>query len=302
MIQYIAIFTLFFFPLIFFSAYGEVVEITTDKSVYYEGGAMLVSGIVSTELPVTSISVVVFDPMRSTFVAVAPTMSNSDGSFSVSIRVGGPLWTDYGSYPVQVTSENTSKETMIEFLESSSSSPSSSSPSSSSPSSQTTTQPKSQPEPQPKPQPEPQPKPQPELEIPAPFVDELKDPQSYVNRYQNEINYKEWFDANYPQYSSIYQAVGLEEPVNVPDWIKNNAGWWSSGSISDFTFVTGIEFMLENNIIILSNVSSSENISDDSIPDWIKNNAGWWSEEKISDDEFVSSLKFLIQEGIIIIN
>ena len=285
MIQYIAIFTLFFFPLIFFSAYGEVVEITTDKSVYYEGDAMLVSGIVSTELPVTSISVVVFDPMRSTFVAVAPTMSNSDGSFSVSIRVGGPLWTDYGSYPVQVTSENTSKETMIEFLESSSSSPSSSSPSS-----QTTTQP------------EPQPKPQPELEIPAPFVDELKDPQSYVNRYQNEINYKEWFDANYPQYSSIYQAVGLEEPVNVPDWIKNNAGWWSSDSISDSTFVTGIEFMLENNIIILSNVSSSENISDDSIPDWIKNNAGWWSEEKISDDEFVSSLKFLIQEGIIIIN
>ena len=289
MIQYIAIFTLFFFPLIFFSAYGEVVEITTDKSVYYEGDAMLVSGIVSTELPVTSISVVVFDPMRSTLVAVAPTMSNSDGSFSVSIRVGGPLWTDYGSYPVQVTSENTSKETMIEFLESSSSSPSSSSPSS-----QTTTQPE--------PQPKPQPKPQPELEIPAPFVDELKDPQSYVNRYQNEINYKEWFDANYPQYSSIYQAVGLEEPVNVPDWIKNNAGWWSSDSISDSTFVTGIEFMLENNIIILSNVSSSENISDDSIPDWIKNNAGWWSEEKISDDEFVSSLKFLIQEGIIIIN
>ena len=61
MIQYIAIFTLFFFPLIFFSAYGEVVEITTDKSVYYEGDAMLVSGIVSTELPVTSISVVVCD-------------------------------------------------------------------------------------------------------------------------------------------------------------------------------------------------------------------------------------------------
>ena len=100
----------------------------------------------------------------------------------------------------------------------------------------------------------------------------------------------------------IEYLIGLEEPVNVPDWIKNNAGWWSSGSISDFTFVTGIEFMLENNIIILSNVSSSENISDDSIPDWIKNNAGWWSEEKISDDEFVSSLKFLIQEGIIIIN
>ena len=46
----------------------------------------------------------------------------------------------------------------------------------------------------------------------APFVDESKDPQSYVDRYNNEPSYKEWFDENYPEYSSIYQAVGLEEP------------------------------------------------------------------------------------------
>ena len=46
----------------------------------------------------------------------------------------------------------------------------------------------------------------------ASFVDTTKDPQSYVDRYNNEENYKEWFDTNYPQYSSIYQAVGLDEP------------------------------------------------------------------------------------------
>ncbi|MDC0208372.1 hypothetical protein OAJ90_01920, partial [Nitrosopumilus sp.] len=34
----------------------------------------------------------------------------------------------------------------------------------------------------------------------------------YVDRYNNEESYKEWFDDNYSQYSSIYQAVGLEEP------------------------------------------------------------------------------------------
>jgi len=33
-----------------------------------------------------------------------------------------------------------------------------------------------------------------------------------VDRYNNEETYKEWFDSNYSQYSSIYQAVGLEEP------------------------------------------------------------------------------------------
>jgi len=72
--------------------------------------------------------------------------------------------------------------------------------------------------------------------------------------------------------------------------------------IPDSAFVTGIEFMLENNIIQISNISSSESASDDEIPQWIRNNAHWWSKDLISEDEFVNSLKFLIQEGIIKIN
>jgi len=47
----------------------------------------------------------------------------------------------------------------------------------------------------------------------ASFVDETKDPQSYVDRYNNEASYKKWFDDNFADYDSIYQAVGLEEPV-----------------------------------------------------------------------------------------
>ena len=58
-------------------------------------------------------------------------------------------------------------------------------------------------------EPEPEPK---ELGI-ASFVDESKDPQSYVDRYNSEASYKKWFDDNYSEYDSIYQAVGLEEPV-----------------------------------------------------------------------------------------
>ena len=59
---------------------------------------------------------------------------------------------------------------------------------------------------------EPKPK---ELGI-ASFVDETKDPQSYVDRYNNEATYKKWFDENFPEYDSIYQAVGLEEPLQIP--------------------------------------------------------------------------------------
>ncbi len=39
----------------------------------------------------------------------------------------------------------------------------------------------------------------------------------------------------------------------VPDWIKNNAGWWAEGTVDDETFLNGIEFLIENKII---NVSS----------------------------------------------
>ena len=41
----------------------------------------------------------------------------------------------------------------------------------------------------------------------ASFVDLEMNPQHYLDRYNNEPSYKEWFNENYPQYYSIYQAV-----------------------------------------------------------------------------------------------
>ena len=58
-----------------------------------------------------------------------------------------------------------------------------------------------------------------ELEIPAPFVDESKNPQSYVDRYNSESRYKEWFDVSYPEYTSIYEAVGLEAPKELASFV-----------------------------------------------------------------------------------
>ncbi len=46
----------------------------------------------------------------------------------------------------------------------------------------------------------------------APFVDPNLDPQYYIDRYNKEITYKDWFDKTYPDIT-IYKAVGLDEPV-----------------------------------------------------------------------------------------
>ena len=45
----------------------------------------------------------------------------------------------------------------------------------------------------------------------------------------------------------------------IPDWIKTNAGWWAEGAVDDTTFLNGIEFLIENDII---NVSSESDIID----------------------------------------
>ena len=35
----------------------------------------------------------------------------------------------------------------------------------------------------------------------------------------------------------------------IPSWIKNNAGWWANGQISDKDFVSGIQYLIENGIM-----------------------------------------------------
>ena len=52
--------------------------------------------------------------------------------------------------------------------------------------------------------------PEPEKAL-ASFVDPNRDPQYYIDRYNNEESYKVWFDRNYPEIT-IYEAVGLENP------------------------------------------------------------------------------------------
>ena len=88
-------------------------------------------------------------------------------------------------------------------------------------------------------------------------------------------------------------------PILIPSWIKNNAGWWANGQISDSDFTSGIQYMIQNNIIIIQNLPQSGESSGQVIPSWIKDNSGKWAENKISDNDFVKGIEFLVQYGII---
>ncbi len=90
-----------------------------------------------------------------------------------------------------------------------------------------------------------------------------------------------------------------ETSILIPSWIKNNSGWWANGQISDSDFINGIQYMIQNHIIIIQNLPKSGESNGLAIPSWIKNNAGWWSENKISDNDFVKGIEFLVQQGIV---
>ena len=109
--------------------------------------------------------------------------------------------------------------------------------------------------------------------------------------------------------SSILAGIPIssaQEDTQIPGWIKNVASWWANGEISENEFLTGIEYLINNNIISISfipcsiitedqNVSSSAGL----VPNWVKNNAKWWSEDLIGDTDFINGLDYLIEGQII---
>ena len=92
-------------------------------------------------------------------------------------------------------------------------------------------------------------------------------------------------------------AESSSSSSEIPDWIKNTAGWWANDKIDDGSFVSGIQWLISNGIMSIPPTEQGAG-SDDAIPNWIKNTAGWWADGSIDDSSFVSGLQWLISNGI----
>jgi hypothetical protein len=336
-----------FFPLLFsilvllfIPVYAEVLTISSDKSEYFDGDTITISGQVNFDPEIPFIIIQILTPTE-TFADFGQVIPNTSGSFSTTFHAGGPTWPGNGIYTVKVSYGETS-ETTFDFSEMSQTSEESTS------NEQSSTQ-NNQPEiisneqPSSTPQQSTQ-KPKTHI-LGFPSLD--KSPQYYIDRYNNEQDYESWFDSQFPgefiedvvgydsthipgfpsiEYSpkyyiaryntesdyeswfdsqfpgkTIYQVLGFPNPASVPSWIKNNAEWWSTGKITDSDFLDGIEYMVENHIIVIQFMPKSPVTSGEDVPDWIRNNASWWAQDKISEEEFVNGIKFLIQSGIIVV-
>jgi len=89
------------------------------------------------------------------------------------------------------------------------------------------------------------------------------------------------------------------QKIVIPNWIRNNAKWWSSGTIDDSTFAQGIQYLIKQKIIQIPPTTPGQSTPGVKIPQWVKNNAGLWSNGQIDDKTFVVGLQYLIKIGII---
>ncbi|KAG2478499.1 MAG: exported protein of unknown function [Nitrosopumilales archaeon] len=207
----------------------KVKSLNVEKASYLKDEEILFFGTVDEYKFGTAITIIIRNPSNN-FLTLISTTPDKDGYFEAKTKLDSKFKTD-GTYTATAFADDQNRGTQAIFYFSRDApipTTVKTSPVQSTQAEPTTPKPRSSPS----------------------FVDPEKDPQSYVDRYNNEERYREWFDVNFPDYT-IYEAVGLAEPTEekVPGWIKNNAKWWSEGQIDDGTFVSGIQFLMTKKII-----------------------------------------------------
>ncbi|MCE2615124.1 MAG: plastocyanin/azurin family copper-binding protein [Nitrosopumilus sp. (ex Thoosa mismalolli)] len=119
--------------------------------------------------------------------------------------------------------------------------------------------------------------------------------ENYSFKFENKGKF-DYFCSLHPWMAGTV-IVGDSEP-DVPEWVKNNAKWWGEGQINDPDFVTGLEFLVKENVINVPKNTQVES-SESSIPDWLRNTAKWWADDLLSDSEFLKGIEWMIKNGII---
>lgn len=53
-------------------------------------------------------------------------------------------------------------------------------------------------------------------------------------------------------------SIEAQKDFEIPSWVKQNALWWGQGTISDSDFISALNYMIEKNIVRVSNTENDE--------------------------------------------
>jgi len=96
-----------------------------------------------------------------------------------------------------------------------------------------------------------------------------------------------------------FELSQSKQPVAIPDWIRNNAQWWSKGLITEEDFLSGMQYLINQQIIHVQKMPGTTQPTSSFVPNWVKDTAGWWASEQVTDQEFLSGIGFLVEKGVI---
>ncbi|HEV2193804.1 MAG TPA: hypothetical protein VGR54_09330 [Nitrosopumilaceae archaeon] len=93
-------------------------------------------------------------------------------------------------------------------------------------------------------------------------------------------------------------SASAQQSSSIPSWVKNTAKWWHENSIGDDEFMKGIQYLIQQKIIKISDTQQGSQ-SMQHVPPWVKNTAGFWAAGKTSDGDFTKAIEYLVNVGII---
>jgi len=105
---------------------------------------------------------------------------------------------------------------------------------------------------------------------------------------------------SHPRQCTTQDGLHFIEGISqVPSWIKQIAKWWSSEEISDGEFLSGFEYLINNNIIRVPPYVVAEKEPESEIPLWLRKNVDKWVQGLTSDEEFLKNIKWMIENNFI---
>ena len=116
-------------------------------------------------------------------------------------------------------------------------------------------------------------------------------------------NYKKLIEVTihkYP-YTSTEKPIDNRNQKNgeVPSWVKNTVEWWSLTKINDEDFLESLEYLIENDVIVITEKQSTTNNNELKMMSVSRTDLNTWSQNQSSDKEFFENIHWLMDNNLI---
>lgn len=93
-------------------------------------------------------------------------------------------------------------------------------------------------------------------------------------------------------------TTSADRRVEVPGWIRDEAGLWSLGQVDDGRFLDNLAYLAAGGVIDAGRPAAGS-AEGPAVPPWLRDSAAWWSQGLVSDAEFVDAVEHLMSVGAI---